>query len=77
MYATSDLHTTSASASTTEIPRNAEQSEQRKQNDQDNERVLGYLPEHNIVDKPAMITWGIKSDGSLIVLPTTIISRCL
>ena len=74
---TSDLHTTSASVSTTEIPRDAEQSEQTKQNDQDNERVLGCLPEHNIVDKPAMITWGIKSDGSLIVLPTTIISRCL
>ena len=72
--ARSDLHTTSASVSTTETPRDAELSEQTKQNDQDNERVLGCLPEHNIVGKPAMIFWGIKSDGSLIVLPTTIIS---
>ena len=31
-------------------------------------------PQHNSVDKPAMITWEIKSNGSLIVLPTTIIS---
>ena len=57
LHTTRDLHTTTASVSTTEIPRDAELSEQTKKNDQDNERVLGCLPEHNIVDKPAMITW--------------------
>ena len=72
--ARSDLHMTSASVNTTEIPRDAELLEQTEQNDQDNERVLGCLQEHNSVDKPPMITWGIRRDGSLIAIPTSIIS---
>ena len=39
-----------------------------------NVSVLGCLPEHNVVDKPSMITWGTRSDGSLIVIPTSIIT---
>ena len=50
---------TSASISTTEIPRDAELLEQTEQSVQDNDRVLGCLPDHNIVDKPPMITWGL------------------
>ena len=34
----------------------------------------GVSPEHNSVEKPPMITWGTRSDGSLIVIPTSIIS---
>ena len=62
------------SASVTEIPGDAELLEQTEQNNQDNESVLGCLPEHHVVDKPSMITWGIRSDGSLIVIPTSIIT---
>ena len=72
--ARSDLHKTSASVSTTEIPGDAELLEQAEQNDQNNECMPGCLPEHNVVDKPSMITWGIRSDGSLIVIPTSIIT---
>lgn len=72
--ARSDLHKTSASVSTTEIPGDAELLEQAEQNDQNNECMPGCLQEHNVVDKPSMITWGIRSDGSLIVIPTSIIT---
>ena len=34
----------------------------------------GCRPEHNVVDMPSMITWGIRSDGSFIVIPTSIIT---
>lgn len=47
---------------------------QIEQNYLDNVSVLGCLPEHNVVDKPTMITWGTRSDGSLTVIPTTIIT---
>ena len=67
----SDLNMTSAS---TEIPGGAELMKQIEQNDLDNVSVLGCLPEHNVVDKPSMITWGTRSDGSLIVIPTSIIT---
>ena len=69
--ARSDLHKTSASVNTTEIPGDAELLEQAEQNDQNNECMPGCLPEHN---KPSMITWGIRSDGSHIVIPTSIIT---
>ena len=64
---------TSASISTTEIPGDTELVEQTKQNNQDNENEPGCLSEHNVVDKPSMITWGIMNHGSLIVIPTCII----
>ena len=67
----SDLNLTSAS---TEIPGGAELMKEIEQNDLDNVSVLGCLPEHNVVDKPSMITWGTRSDGSLIVIPTSIIT---
>ena len=67
----SDLNMTSTS---TEIPGGAELMKQIEQNDLDNVSVLGCLPEHNVVDKPLMITWGTRSDGSLIVIPTSIIT---
>ena len=67
----SDLNMTSAS---TEIPGGAELMKQIEQNDLDNVSVLGCLPEHNVVDKPSMITWGTRSDGGLIVIPTSIIT---
>ena len=66
-----DLNMTSTSI---EIPGGAELMEQIEQNDLDNVSVLGCLPEHNVVDKPSMITWGTRSDGSLIVIPTSIIT---
>ena len=47
---------------------------QIEQNDLDNVSVLGCLAEHNVVDKPSMITWGTRSDGSLVVIPTSIIT---
>ena len=67
----SDLNMTSTS---TEVPGGAELMKQIEQNDLDNVSVLGCLPEHNVVDKPSMITWGTRSDGSLIVIPTSIIT---
>lgn len=67
----SDLNMTSTS---TEIPGGAELMKQIEQNDLDNVSVLRCLPEHNVVDKPSMITWGTRSDGSLIVIPTSIIT---
>ena len=61
-------------SASTAIPGGAELIEQIEQNDLDNVSVLGCLPEHNVVDKPSMITWGTRSDGSLIVIPTSIIT---
>ena len=54
----SDLNMTSTS---TEIPGGAELMKQIEQNDLDNVSVLECLPEHNVVDKPSMITWGTRS----------------
>ena len=65
-----DLHM----ASTPEIPGDVGITYQTEQNDQDNESVLGCLPEHNVVNKPRMITWGKRDDGSLVVLSTSLIT---
>ena len=68
----SDLNMTSTS---TEIPGGAELMTQIEQNDLDNVSELGYLPEHNVVDKPSKITWGTRSDGTRsVVIPTSIIT---
>ena len=67
----SDLNMTSTN---TEIPGGPELMKQIEQNDLGNVSVLGCLPEHNVVDKPSMITWGTRSDGSLIVIPTSIVT---
>ena len=48
-------------SASTEIPGGAELMKQIEQNDLDNVSVLGCLPEHNVVDKPSMITWGTRS----------------
>jgi len=49
--------------STTEIPGDAEPAEQ---NDHDNKSVPGCLPGHHVVDKPSMVTWGIRSDDEIV-----------
>ena len=49
--------------STTEIPGEAEPAEQ---NDHDNKSVPGCLRKHHVVDKPSMVTWGIRSDDEIV-----------
>ena len=61
-----DLHTTS----TSQIPGDQEQTEQGE----NNVSRQGCLPDYKTVYKPSMINWGKRSDGSAIVIPTSIIT---
>ena len=61
-----DLHTTR----TSQITGDKEQTEQGE----NNVSRPGCLPDYNTVNKPSMINWGKRSDGSAIAIPTAIIT---
>ena len=62
-----DLHIRTTN-NNTEFPREGEHMRQTEQSEEDNGSVPGCLLEYNNVNKPSVVTWGTRSDGSAIVV---------